>query len=286
MRRCWIAVFFGSSDKIAVLSGVSDKSVSAACVAGRPGAVGPAAGRLPVPGEGILMRGEYPCGRVEVMVFMANSVFAALCAAVAGLCYITYSVVFFFDPCRTSTNAHMFMSLFNGESRYYMWRSRIMGVGSAVALGMIPGAVELVRGGDFAPLLWASGLAFIGFALSSVSNLRSLQILPVVHGDHERSGEEAKIALARSISYIHLDPRGWFTFGGVGVWVAALSWYGLHTAALPLALVVIGIVLGLFFITVVVAGVFHKYAVFGVVAGAGGLVLAPVWFLWTAWLLL
>ncbi|KPI08373.1 Protein of unknown function DUF4386 [Actinobacteria bacterium OK074] len=216
---------------------------------------------------------------------MVHSWFAASCAALAGICYLAYSAVFFFDPCRNSTNAHMFMSLFREEPRFYMWRSRILGVGAALALGMIPASLELVSAHPTDLLLWATGLAFVGFALSSVSNLRSLQILPVVHGDHERSGEEARTALARSISYVHLDPRGWFTFGGVGVWVAVLSAYGLQEGTIPLVLAVVGFVLGLLYATVVAAGVFHRYAVFGVVAGAGGLLLSPLWFLWVAWLL-
>jgi hypothetical protein len=201
---------------------------------------------------------------------------AASCLMFTGVAYLAYSVLFFFDPCRRSRSAHEFMKLFGEEPRFYLWRARVLGAGSIVALAALPALSRVAGGGDL--VWWVSILALIGFAANALSNLRSLQILPVVLGDYRTADDAVKIALARTTSYVSLDPRGWFTFGGFGVWLIVINLLATMTGAWPTALGVLGVVLGALLVLVVPAGVFHRYAIFSGVAATAGTVLAPVWF--------
>lgn len=204
--------------------------------------------------------------------------FGAVCSFLVGLSYAVYSVLYLMDPCRVSRSAHQFMTLYP-QSRVYLWRARIMGLGSAIALGAVPALSTLGRDPGTAWEAWLTALATFGFAFNSVSNFRTLQILPVVFADYRQASPEVQVALARMTSFIHLDPRGWFVFGGVGLWMIALNAVALTTGALPLLLAVAGVLAGFSFCATVAAGVFHRYAAFTVIAASAGLVLAPLWFM-------
>lgn len=208
---------------------------------------------------------------------MHTAPFAAACSLFTGLAYLSYSVLFFYDPCHRSRSAHEFMTIYDREPRFYLWRARVLGAGSVLALGMLPAISRLAGGGDL--VYWASIVAGVGFAANALSNLRTLQILPVVYTDWRGAGEDAKTALARSTSYLSLDPRGWFTFGGVGVWLIVADAEATSHGSMPLWLAIVGIALGAALVVVVPAGVLHRYAAFSAVAATAGLILAPVWFI-------
>jgi hypothetical protein len=204
--------------------------------------------------------------------------FGAVCSLLVGLSYAVYSALYLKDPCRVSRSAHQFMKLYP-QSRVYLWRARILGLGSAIALGAVPALSSLGRGLGPEWKAWLASLATFGFAFNSVSSFRTLQILPVVFADYEQASPEVQVALARMTSFIHLDPRGWFAFGGVGLWMLALNGAALADGTLPLPLAVAGILAGFSFCATVAAGVFHRYAMFTVIAASAGLVLAPLWFM-------
>jgi len=204
--------------------------------------------------------------------------FGAVCSFLVGLSYAVYSALYLRDPCRVSRSAHQFMTLYP-QSRVYLWRARVLGLGSAIALGAVPALSSLGSGMGAAWEAWLASLATFGFAFNSVSNFRTLQILPVVFADYQQASSEVQVALARMNSFVHLDPRGWFAFGGVGLWMLALNGVALATGKLPLLLAVTGVLAGFCFCATVAAGVFHRYAMFTVIAASAGLVLAPIWFM-------
>src|SRR6266849_1698215 len=126
----------------------------------------------------------------------------------------------------------------------------------------------------------ATTVAYIGFAAMAIENLRALQILPPLVRDHASADEATKVALARSVSLIPLDPHGWLVYGGVGFWFFVVNVIALQRGLGPTSLAIVGIVGAVLYWMLVVGELFHQGTILLLVAGLGGLILGPIWYIW------
>jgi hypothetical protein len=78
-----------------------------------------------------------------------------------------------------------------------------------------------------------------------------------------------------------LDPQNWLSFGAVGLWVLVVSLLALRIGAWPKLLSYAGIATAVAYWLIVVGSVLNLEALFTIAAALGGIILAPVWYIWT-----
>ncbi len=80
-----------------------------------------------------------------------------------------------------------------------------------------------------------------------------------------------------------IDAQGWLGFGAVGLWILVASLLALRGNAWPKGLAYVGIATAFFYFLALAPAVIPSLSgavIFTIVAGGGGLVLAPIWFTW------
>jgi hypothetical protein len=153
-------------------------------------------------------------------------------------------------------------------------------MGAALGVAVVLGIREYSEKENEAWLGWTSVLAYIGYALGIIDNVRSFQLERLQSVIYVAAEPAVKASIVANAAIYNLDSMGVLGFGAVGLWVlvssrtlaaagkipAALGWLGLATAVL-MGMVVIG------FATM-------NTAFLSVAAGLGGFVVAPSYFIW------
>ncbi|MFQ5932615.1 MAG: hypothetical protein ACE5MM_09415, partial [Nitrospiraceae bacterium] len=92
--------------------------------------------------------------------------------------------------------------------------------------------------------------------------------------------EQVKAMIAGDNIHLALDPNGWLQFGAVGVWVLVVSLAALRTSGLPRTWAYLGIATAILYWLVVVGNALEVPVLIAISAGLGGIVLAPIWYIW------
>ena len=145
-------------------------------------------------------------------------------------------------------------------------------------LAVVPYVSRLAGLRDNGWVRWTGNLALLGFAVTAVSNFRSLNRIPVV-ADTFEAGDEATRAAIAPLWRATLDPDGILGFGAVGLWVVVVRVLALQRGREPRALWLLGLVLGAAYLLVPVAQIFDvaSLVTFAAVVGVvGGL----AWYGW------
>jgi hypothetical protein len=127
-------------------------------------------------------------------------------------------------------------------------------------------------------LRWAALLAYVGYAVLTVSNLIALDRLPRVADAYVAGNDSTKAALAATW-HASLDPYSLLQYGGVGLWILTVGTLALRAGLLPTPLAYLGVVTGVAHLLVPIAFLAKASGFFTVLAGLGA-VLVTVWYLW------
>ncbi len=77
-----------------------------------------------------------------------------------------------------------------------------------------------------------------------------------------------------------LDPAAFLSFGAVGVWILVVSLLALRSGAWPKPLAYVGIGVAIVYGLVVASSLLQIQLFTAIVAGVGGVILAPIWYIW------
>jgi hypothetical protein len=124
-------------------------------------------------------------------------------------------------------------------------------IGALLALGVVPAIYKLVRSASEGWVRWASNLAYLGFSFTALGFLRIIALLP----------EEAA-------AYA----------GGNAALVVSLA--ALRTEGMPALWAYVGIVAAVAYWLVVAGNVLEIPILIAIAAGVGGIILAPIWYIW------
>jgi Domain of unknown function (DUF4386) len=208
-----------------------------------------------------------------------------LCAILTGISYILIGVLFLLLPADQQPggeSALFFPSVIRNPTLIRMYYL-VFALGAVLALGALPAITEGVRSLNEGWTRWAANLAYLGFGVTAIDFFRLWSVQEYwadVFVDGDPSTQAAIDALGQG-----LDPQGWLGFGGVGVWVLVVSLLAMRAGTWPKMLSYIGIAVAAMYWLLVVANVFGIWFLISIVAGLGGVILAPIWFIWLGLLL-
>jgi hypothetical protein len=156
-----------------------------------------------------------------------------------------------------------------------------MVVGAVFALAVIPAVGEQVRHGHVGWVRWSSTLATLGFAVTILDNYWAIVMTPARAAAYLSGNQMVQIALTVPGAPQFIDVQGWLGFGAVGCWVLVVNLVAVRTQRWPRLLAYLGLAVSLAYFLVVASLVLPELrALILVVAGVGGAVLAPIWYLW------
>lgn len=201
--------------------------------------------------------------------------FGAITSILAGVMYIGMVLVFMLTP--VGENAVI------DHHHYYA----ILNVGHFLlaALGLcglaaVPAITKSVTEKPSEFLSFSKLIAMIGFALMSINNFRQTGIDHQLA--HEAVGYGGAVLDAVVIGwagFVELSPDGWIDFGGVGLWILAVSYAALKAGKFNKWLSFLGFVAGTCLLITVLGNSipFQQMVVIGI--GLGGLSVIPLWFI-------
>lgn len=208
--------------------------------------------------------------------------FGGTASVAVGVAYLLSALAFLAQPpsLRGAGSPHEFWLALGeapGAHLALHWISAAVGV---LGLAVVPACLRLVRSRSEGLVLWASALAYLGFAVTARSHLMEvefdLRVAPVYAA--LAPGTQASVPL---IAGLALDvPHGWLTLGGIGFWVFAISWLGVRSQRITRGLGYLGYALAASFFASTIGFSLLLLPLVTLGIGVGGLVLAPAWFIW------
>ena len=152
----------------------------------------------------------------------------------------------------------------------------LIGVIAFAAVPAISGLVQTVNEGW---ARWTRNLAYLGFAVLAISYFRAIALVPWRAAAYAAGDASTRAAIAGSGSFL-VDPHGWLSFGAVGLWFLVVNILALRGGLLPKLLGIIGIVGAILYGLVVAGNVTGIVILSMIAAGLGGIIVAPIWFIW------
>jgi len=152
-------------------------------------------------------------------------------------------------------------------------------LGAVLAIAAVMAISEVVRPANEGWVRWTSNLAYLGFAVTAISNFRTLALMPTQAAAYVAGDASTQAAIAAT-GEIGLDPYGWLQFGGIGLWVLVVSLLALRGGTLPKTLAYVGIAATILYWLVVAGFVLDIEALMAIAAGLGGIIVAPIWYIW------
>ena len=147
-------------------------------------------------------------------------------------------------------------------------------------IGLVPALARLVEDANAGLVRWMATLATVGYAITSASYFFTLARLPAVAAAYAEGDESTRAALL-GVWRSSLDLQGYWQFVAVGGFVVVVSWYAARLGRLPNALAAVGVAMGALSILATVASGARAPSFLTAVVGVGGVVIAPVWYVWT-----
>ena len=206
-----------------------------------------------------------------------------ICSILVGLSYLAIGATFFLLPAEQQPGSPVsfdafFESVAGGSTVLvlYCWAFT---VGGFVAIAAVPAISDLVRSANEGWIRWTSALAVIGYAVLAVEYLVLQDEVPRMAAGYIRLDESARAAIA-VVGPLNLNNDGWAGFGTVGLWLAVVNWLALRGGQWPKALAVIGLIVGIGNGLVIAGFILDSPILILITAGLGGVILAPIWFIW------
>ena len=206
------------------------------------------------------------------------------CSLLLGISYLVGAVVYLLLPPDQQDAAGIppgrFLASLAHTSTLSMVFYGILAVGSLWGIAAVLAISQSVRSPNDGWVRWTSTLAIIGFAVSAVDWFRRLALDPAWAAAYVQGDAAVKAALTVPGALQGLDPQAWLRFGAVGVWILVVSLLALRGGAWPKPLAYVGIAGTLTYWLIVLSNVLQIQLFTAIVAGVGGVILLPIWYIW------
>ncbi|MGH2621583.1 MAG: DUF4386 family protein [Anaerolineales bacterium] len=207
-----------------------------------------------------------------------------LCSILLGASYVLVGALFLLLPADqralSSATAEAFYRSYDQNPTLLMVYYWMFAAGAVFALGALPAITESVRSVREGWARWTSNLAYLGFAVIAIDFFRLIALQPARAEAYLAGDASARAVFATPTLFAGLDPNGWLGFGAVGLWALVSSLVALRSDLWPRLLGYVGIAVGALYWLVVVSFVSDNAGLLQIVAALGGVVAAPIWYIW------
>ncbi len=206
-----------------------------------------------------------------------------ICSLLTGVALIATAVLYLLLPSEQQDACHCpdrFLASLADTPTLYIAASGAFALASLLAIAAVLAISASVRAAHDGWARWTSTLAIIGFAVNAIDQIRHAVLDPVRATAYVQGDAAVKAALTVPGVLQGLDPQGWLRFGLVGLWVLVVSLLALRGGAWPRPLAYLGLVGAIVFWLSVVAQVVQTPTLLVILAGVGGVVLLPIWYMW------
>jgi hypothetical protein len=163
----------------------------------------------------------------------------------------------------------------------YTVEEGLFSLSSLLAIAAVLAISENVRSTHEGWVRWTSNLAIIGQAVNTIESLHRMAFDPLKAAAYVKGDAAVKAALTVPGAVQGLfDPQGWLRLGAVGLWVLVISLLALRGGTWPKLLAYMGIGGGIAYILVVFGQVLQLQWLIAIIAGIGGVILIPIWYIW------
>lgn len=176
----------------------------------------------------------------------------------------------------TAQSPFMYFDAHQGVLMSQYWA---MALGAVFALAVVPAVSATVRDLHEGWVQWSSTLASLGFAVAILDNYWAIALTPARAAAFVTGNEVWRGALTVPGAPQFIDVHGYLGYGAVGVWVLVVSLLALRGARWPRPLALLGIALAIAYFLVVTPLFSEVREVVLLVAGIGGVILAPIWYI-------
>jgi hypothetical protein len=204
-----------------------------------------------------------------------------VCSILVGVSYFVIGVIqLLLPPDQTCDCADKFwLSYLNHpfglDAQYIAFAlGGLLGVAAVMAIS------DTVSSENVGWIRWTSILAIVGFALTAIDNFHALDI-NYAKADAYVNALGARPPLAIPGALEGIDVNGWFRFGAIGLWVLAVSLLAIRSNTWPRLLAYIGIAAGIAYFIILASDIFSIAILTLIGAGLGGIILAPIWYIWS-----
>ncbi len=204
-----------------------------------------------------------------------------ICSILVGISYLVVGITYTLAPADQKAGADAAKFLMSYAQSPTMITLEYWGfaLGAVFALAVVLAVSVKVRSAGEGWVRWTGNLATIGFAFSAVQYFRYLAIYPDRAAAYAAADAATKAAMAANQSMMALDPQGWLTFGGVGLWFLVINMLALRGNLWPKILAYVGII-GAIAYWLVVAGFVLQIGTLVAIAAASAIIVGPVWYIW------
>ena len=203
------------------------------------------------------------------------------CSILLGILYLVIGITYILLPAdqkQTSAVDKYLPSLAENPTIQVLqfWAFALSGL---VAIAVVLALSESVRSENEGWIRWTSNLAILGFAVVAINNFRNIGYQLPLARTYVEGDAVTKTVIELGGPY-GLDPQGWLTFGAVGLWVLVVSLLARRAGIWPNLLTYVGIATTVAYWLIVVGFVFNQETLFTIGAALGGIILAPIWYIW------
>ncbi len=208
------------------------------------------------------------------------------CAILVGISYIVIGITYFLLPPaqQPGASASEFYASVADGSTVLVIQYWAFALGAVLAIAAVMAVSDLVRTANEGLVRWISTLAIIGFAVVAVQYLLIQDHTPQLAAGYVQVDNSAQASL-EVMGTRGLDPDAWVGFGMVGLWVLVVNWLALRGGQLPKGLTYVGLAVGIAYALVVAGSALSIPLLIAIAAGLGGIILGPIWYIWTGILL-
>lgn len=209
-------------------------------------------------------------------------------SVLVGISYVVMGATQLLLPAEftAQNNVRMPIMFFEPYRVLFMTQWGVMALGAVFALAMVPAVSATVLHLGEGWVRWTSTLAILGFAVTILDNYWAIAVTPATSAAYSAGNAIARTALDLPTAPQAIDVQGWLGYGAVGLWflvVNLLAWRG---RVWPRLLAGLGFAGAIGYFLVVVSNVVPEARPVGLlVAGLGGIVIAPIWYGWMGILL-
>lgn len=208
--------------------------------------------------------------------------FGGLCSILVGALYVLLGATYVLLPPEQQAGGapDAFYRSFAQSSTLNMINYWAFALAAVFALGALPAITESIRSVNEGWARWTSNLAYLGFAVTAIDFFRNIALQPDRAAAYVSGDASVQAVLAAPTFLAGLDSQGWLGFGGVGLWVLMTSMLAMRSKLWPSTLAYVGIAAAVLYFLVVVSLVFNLATLLQIVAALGGVVAAPIWYIW------